>query len=165
MCVSCAYLCVCGCPEFQLWTSPEPPATSVSLRRSRRGRRSAARRGWSAPDALDPSDELKHTIRAALIGVGAWSDTGEVTPADSQQQSHLWCRTRTSWWIPCFLYRRRPRCRSKRWRRSLRRTSVAASLDGKKYEHSTKNSTGVSFTALLNHDKLMTSHTTCLFAQ
>lgn len=28
-----------------------------------------------------------------------------------------------------------------------------------------KNSTGVSFTALLNHDKLMTSHATRLFSQ
>lgn len=57
--INCVYLCVCDCPEFQLWTSPTPRATSVSLRRSPLERRNAARRGLSTPDVLDLSDELK----------------------------------------------------------------------------------------------------------
>lgn len=58
--VQTVYPCVCDRPEFQLWTNPAPPTTSVSLRRSQLGRKSAARRGWSAPDALGRSGGLKH---------------------------------------------------------------------------------------------------------
>lgn len=54
------YLYVCGRPAFQLWKNPTPPATSVSLQRSQLGRKNAARRGWSTPDALDLLGELKH---------------------------------------------------------------------------------------------------------
>lgn len=46
------HLCVCERPAFQLWKNLTPPTTSVSLRRSQLGRKSAARRGWSTPDAL-----------------------------------------------------------------------------------------------------------------
>lgn len=50
--IQAVYPCVCDRPVFQLWKNPRPPTTSVSLQRSQLGRKSAARRGWSAPDAL-----------------------------------------------------------------------------------------------------------------
>lgn len=57
--VNCVYLCACGCPVFQLWTSLKPPATSVSLQHSQLGHRNAARRGLSTPDVSDLLDGLK----------------------------------------------------------------------------------------------------------
>lgn len=56
-------LCDCDCPVFQLWTSPKPRATAVSLLRSLPARRNAARRELSAPDESDLSGELKHNGR------------------------------------------------------------------------------------------------------
>lgn len=56
--VQTAYPCVCDCPVFQLWRNPAPPTTSVSRQRSQLGRKSAARRGWSAPDASGRSGGL-----------------------------------------------------------------------------------------------------------
>lgn len=83
------YLCACARPVFQLWKNPTPPTTSVSLQRSQLGRKSAARRGWSTPDALDRLGGLQHGHRVNVYSAVKEESSAEQCATFNIAHGHL----------------------------------------------------------------------------